>query len=144
VDLDKKTIHFRVTKGDRPYIVPMSDTLAELLLAYHEGGEVPPSEWVFPSSAGEVNHIVGVKNDKEGVGPAHRLRHTFRTTLAKLGTSTDQSRMLMGHSMGGDISRGYITAPHVVESLRPITNEAGYLTIIDVGSQNGRAGTESK
>jgi len=28
----------------------------------------------------------------------------------------------MGHSMGGDVSRGYITAPLVVESLRPIVN----------------------
>lgn len=123
LDFGKKTIHFRVTKGDRPYIVPMSDKLAELLIAYRDGSEVPPSEWVFPSSAREGNHIVGVKNDKEGVGPAHRLRHTFRTTLAQLGASPDQARMLMGHSMGGDISRGYITTPHVVESLRPIVND---------------------
>ena len=28
LDLDKKKIRFRVTKGDRPYTVPMSDTLA--------------------------------------------------------------------------------------------------------------------
>ena len=54
--------------------------------------------------------------------PAHRLRHTFRTTLAELGVSSDQSRMLMGHSMGGDVSRGYITAPLLIESLRPIAN----------------------
>jgi hypothetical protein len=30
--------------------------------------------------------------------------------------------MLMGHSMGGDVSRGYITSELVVESLRPIAN----------------------
>ncbi|PYT19496.1 MAG: hypothetical protein DMG59_00140 [Acidobacteria bacterium] len=132
LDLEKKTIHFRVTKGDRPYIVPMSDQLSEFLIVYRDGGEVSPSEWVFPSSAREGNHIVGVKNDKEGVGPAHRLRHTFRTMLAQLGASPDQARMLMGHSMGGDISRGYITAPHVVESLRPLTNAATkhYLRIV--------------
>jgi integrase len=132
LDLAKKTIHFRVTKGDRPYIVPMSDRLAELLTAYKKDDDVPSSKWVFPSSAREGKHIVGVKNDKEGVGPAHRLRHTFRTTLAQLGASPDQARMLMGHSMGGDISRGYITAPHVVESLRPVTNAVAehYLKIV--------------
>lgn len=134
IDFDKKTIHFRVTKGDRPYIVPMSEKLAELLRAYYDSGDVPPSEWVFPSSVKEDNHIVGVKNDKEGAGPAHRLRHTFRTTLAQLGVSTDQARMLMGHSMGGDVSRGYITSSLVVESLRPLTNAVAehYLKIANL------------
>ena len=28
----------------------------------------------------------------------------------------------MGHSMGGDVSRGYISTPLVIESLRPVTN----------------------
>ena len=134
LDLEKKTIHFRVTKGDRPYIVPMSDKLAEFLVQYQGGGEVPPSEWVFPSNVKEGNHIVGVKNDKEGAGPAHRLRHTFRTALAQLGASDDQARMLMGHSMGGDISRGYITAPLLVESLRPVINAIAehYLKIVSL------------
>jgi integrase len=122
VDLEKKVIHFRVTKGNRPYAVPMSDTLAELFTQYQAAGDVPPSEWVFPSSVFDGKHIVAVKNTNEGVGPAHRLRHTFRTTLAELGATSDQARLLMGHSMGNDVSRGYITAPLVVESLRVITN----------------------
>src|SRR5262249_44268970 len=96
--------------------------LAELLIAYRDGGRVPPSNWVFPSNVKEGEHIVAVKDDQKGAGPAHRLRHTFRTTLAQLGASPDQARMLMGHTMGGDVSRGYITAPLVVESLRPIIN----------------------
>jgi hypothetical protein len=50
------------------------------------------------------------------------MRHTFRTTLAQLGAAGDQSRMLMGHSMRGDVSRDYITSSLVIESLRPITN----------------------
>lgn len=122
VDLEKKVIRFRVTKGDRPYSVPMSDTLAALFTRYWESSEVPPSDWVFPSPVIEGGHIVDVKNPHEGVGPAHRLRHTFRTTLAELGASPDQARMLMGHSMGGDVSRGYISTPLVIESLRPVTN----------------------
>jgi integrase len=112
----------------------MSDKLAQVLVQYQASSNVPPSEWVFPSNVREGNHIVGVKNDKEGVGPAHRLRHTFRTTLAQLGASSDQARMLMGHSMGGDVSRGYITAPLLVESLRPIVNAASerYAGIVDL------------
>jgi integrase len=134
LDLEKKTVVFRVTKGNRPYVVPLSDKLVELLSAYRDRGDVQPAEWVFPSNVRDGHHIVGVKNDNEGVGPAHRLRHTFRTTLAQIGASPDQARMLMGHSLGGDISRGYITAPLVVESLRPLANEiaAQYLQIIRV------------
>jgi integrase len=122
IDLDKKVIRFRVTKGDRPYSVPMSETLAALFTKYRESPDVPPSDWVFPSPVIDGAHLIDVKNPNEGVGPAHRLRHTFRTTLAELGAAPDQARMLMGHSMGGDVSRGYISTPLVVESLRPIVN----------------------
>jgi triacylglycerol esterase/lipase EstA (alpha/beta hydrolase family) len=42
--------------------------------------------------------------------------------------------MLMGHSMGGDVSRGYITSSLVVESLRPVTNAVAehYLGIVSL------------
>jgi integrase len=132
IDFDKKTILFTVAKGDRPYMVPMSDTLAALLCAYRDSGAVPPSEWVFPSNTKAGHHLVGVKNIREGVRPPHSMRHTFRTTLAQLGAAGDQSRMLMGHSMGGDVSRDYITSALVIESLRPITNAVSerYMTIV--------------
>jgi integrase len=123
LDLDKKTCRFTVTKGDRPYSVPISDVLAASLRAYRDGGAVPPSEWVFPSNTKEGRHLVGVKNVREGVRPPHAMRHSFRTTLAELGAAPDQSRLLMGHSMRGDVSRDYITeSPLLIESLRPITN----------------------
>jgi integrase len=77
VDFERKRILFFVAKGDRPYAVPMSDKLAALLLAYRDSGDVPPSDWVFPSNRRDGQHIIGVKNDVEGAGPAHRLRHTF-------------------------------------------------------------------
>jgi integrase len=120
--LKNKTIHFRIAKGNRPYAIPISDTLAELLTAYRDRDDVPPSEWVFPSSVIDGAHLKDIKNPNEGVGPAHRLRHTFRTTLAQLGAASDQARMLMGHSLGGDVSRAYISAQLVVESLRPAMN----------------------
>jgi hypothetical protein len=42
--------------------------------------------------------------------------------LAELGATPDQARLLMGHSLGSDVSRGYITALLLVESLRPLAN----------------------
>jgi integrase len=133
VNLEKKTIHFGVTKGDRPYDVPISDALAELLGDYQKRSDVPPSEWVFPSSVIDGAHLKDVKNANEGVGPAHRLRHTFRTTLAQLGATRDQAKMLMGHSLGHDVSSGYITSSLVMEPLRPTANAVAkrYLEILN-------------
>jgi integrase len=132
LDFDKKVIRLRVTKGDRPYDIPMADPLAELLTRYRDCDDVPPSEWVFPSPVIDGAHLIDVRNPLEGVGPAHRLRHTFRTTLAEIGAAPDQARLLMGHSLGSDVSRGYITAPLLVESLRPVTNAVAerYVTIL--------------
>lgn len=124
VDFDKKIIRFAVAKGDRRYAIPMADKLADLLTKYKSSSDVVPSEWVFPSPQKEDHHIVGVRDDKRGVQSAHHLRHTYRTTLAQLGASSDQARLLLGHAMGGDVSRGYIssTAPLLLESLRPLSN----------------------
>lgn len=121
IDLSKKTIRFRVTKGDRPYLVPAADRLIRQLIAYRDSGDVPPSEWVFPSGDG---HLTNVRDDKRGVTSAHHCRHTFRTTLAELGATSDQARLLMGHSLGRDVSTNYITgtAPLLLESLRPLAN----------------------
>ena len=132
IDLAKKVIHFAVAKGGRTYRIPMADLLASILKKYRDSEDAVPSQWVFPSPTIDDAHMVDVKNVREGVGPAHRLRHTFRTILAEIGASPDQARLLLGHSMGSDVSRGYITAPLLVESLRPITNTAAkrYLEII--------------
>jgi len=122
IDFNRRTIRFRVTKGDRPYVAPAADRLIALLEEYRRNPETPPSEWVFPSPRDPRQHLVKVRDEKRGVVSAHHLRHTFRTVLAELGATPDQARLLMGHSLGGDVSRGYITAPLLVESLRPVAN----------------------
>jgi integrase len=134
IDFEQKTIHFYRTSPKDCYVVPMAEKLAALLESYRDGADVIPSEWVFPSPRKDGLHVVDVKNDKQGAGPAHRLRHTFRTTLAQLGIGTDQARLLMGHSMRGDVSRDYISAPLVVASLRPIVNAVAnhYLKVLDL------------
>ena len=120
VDIDKRTIRFKVAKGDRPYSVPMADKLAELMEDYRKSPDVPPSEWIFPGVR-TGGHMKKVRDDLRGTGAAHRMRHTFRTALAQLGASPDQAKMLMGHALQG-VSGGYMTSNLVLESLRPITN----------------------
>jgi integrase len=133
VDLEKKTIHFRVTKADLPYIVPASDVMHQILVTYRDSSKRPPSEWVFPSIKRPGTHLIDVKNEKEGVPAKYRLRHSFKTTLVSLGFTPEQHKMLMGHALGG-VSSGYITAPLVIESLRPVTNALAnhYLKVLGV------------
>ncbi len=118
LDLDRGVIHFSTAKAGRTYTIPACRRLVGLLYAWQE--ECPPTEsgWVFPSPQRPGSHLAGVRDDKRGVASAHHLRHTYRTTLAELGATPDQARLLLGHSLGGDVSRGYITAHLVVESLR--------------------------
>lgn len=58
VDFDRKIIAFRTAKGNRTYSIPISDKLAELLVTYRDSGDVPPSQWVFPSNVRDGAHIV--------------------------------------------------------------------------------------
>lgn len=112
-------------------MVPVADRLIELLATYRAGGDVPPSDWCFPSNKSDT-HLVNVRDDKRGVKGAHHLRHTYRNTLVELGGTPDQARLLMGHSMAGDVSRSYITAGLLVEALRPLANAIAehYLRIV--------------
>jgi len=118
VDLDRGLIHFSTAKAGRTYSVPACARLVELLRWWRD--QCPPdAEWVFESPQKPGRHIIAARDDKRGVVSAHHLRHTYRTVLAQLGTPPDSARMLLGHSLSGDVSRGYITPALVTESLRP-------------------------
>jgi integrase len=121
IDFGKRIVHFRVAKGGRTYSIPAPDLLLELLARYREN-DAPPSEWVFPSALKPGMHLVRVRDSERGVASAHHLRHTYRTVLAELGATPDQARLLMGHSLGSDVSSGYITAPLLIEALRGLAN----------------------
>ncbi len=122
LDFEQKVIQFRVTKRNRPYMVPMSDRLAEVLSKYKRW-DAAPSDWVFPSPVHPDRPLRSKVREKAPSIPSpHHLRHTFRTRLVGLGATPDQARLLLGHSLGGDVSRGYITPARLVESLRPLAN----------------------
>jgi hypothetical protein len=44
----------------------------------------------------------------------------LRPLKRRFWVTPDQARLLLGHSLGGDVSRGYITPHLVIESLRPL------------------------
>lgn len=48
---------------------------------------------------------------------AHHRRNTSRTLLTELGALPDQAGLLVGYSLGGDVNRGCITPPLLLESI---------------------------
>jgi len=130
-DFEKKTLHFRIAKGDKPYTIPMSDPLVKVITDYR--AVAPPTEYLFPSSRNDrgfiVDHIIGT-----GLKGPHRLRHTYKTWGLALHFADIDIKILQGHSLGGGASSGYVTVSHLLEPLRPVTNaiSAQYLKILGV------------
>lgn len=121
VDFDHRLIRFSTAKAGRAYSVPMPDRLASILQKWRE--EALPSEWVFPSpKRPDAPLAKQVRDDKRGVVSPHHLRHTLRTRLAEIGATPDLARIALGHSMSGDVSRGYITPALLLEAVRPLMN----------------------
>jgi integrase len=120
IDWERGTVHFATAKAGRSYTIPACRRLLAELKRWREEAAPAEADWVFPSPQKPGAHLVGVRDEKRGVASAHHLRHTYRTVLAELGATPDQARLLLGHSLGGDVSRGYITPHLVVESLRPL------------------------
>ncbi len=120
VDLERGVIRFSTAKAGRVYAIPACRRLAELLRAWRNDCPPDDRDWVFPSPQKPGAHLITTRDEKRGVASAHHLRHTYRTVLAELGATPDQARLLLGHSLGSDVSRGYITPHLLVESLRPL------------------------
>jgi len=119
IDFDRALLRFSTAKAGRTYSIPMCHRLVDLLRQWREQA-VPDTEWVFESPRRPGKPLYPqVRDDKRGIVSAHHLRHCYRTVLAQLGCPPDSARLLLGHSLSGDVSRGYITAAVVVESLRP-------------------------
>ncbi len=123
VAFDRKILHFRVAKGDRPYRVPMADRLAVILSDYYKNEWLPnQAGWVFPSPI-EPERPLYKQIKNAGMRPPHSLRHTMRTRLAEVGATPDLARVALGHSLTQDVSQRYITSDQLVEAVRPLINQ---------------------
>src|SRR5258708_15438153 len=104
VDWERRALHVPKPKSQRPFDLPLSDFLIELLRRRQEENKklAPNSPWIFPAGRGK-GHIVEVRmeggavrakhagsnDDAEPHYSTHDLRRTFISIAESLGISRE-------------------------------------------------------
>jgi integrase len=122
IDLQARVIHIPAarTKGRRDFDLPMSDVVADTLIARRALGD---TKFVFPSNS-KAGYIADPGHPLERIAEAcglkvsvHDMRRTFVTIAAQTPNITpSQLKALVNHSSGGDVTEGYVVFN--VEALR--------------------------
>src|ERR1700741_5119347 len=109
VDFERRALHVPHPKSQKPFDLPLSDFLLQLLKASIEENKAlaPGSPWIFPAARGD-GHIVEVRmeggaerakrpaaNGEEKRYTPHDLRRTFISVAESLGISRE-ARQLAG------------------------------------------------
>ncbi|WP_227978368.1 hypothetical protein [Arenimonas daejeonensis] len=134
MDLANKALLVPQPKGQKPFLLPLSDYLLKLLQRRQtcESAKMfyPKSPWVFPANSkkkhGHIAEPEKEKKNKKGeivkalpvAFTVHGLRNTFITVADSLDLSPYAIKMLVNHSLPNkqDVTAGYISAE--VERLR--------------------------
>lgn len=73
------------------------------------------SEWVFPSRSG--GYVRDMRRGSVDCNP-HAFRRLFRTVCAEVGVDLTMAKVLLNHSMGGDISLRYVSKAHLLPAMK--------------------------
>jgi integrase len=113
VDLKQRviTLPADVTKAGRELALPMSDFVADMLIARRTLGR---DRYVFPGP-GKSGHISDLQNPLRIIAKAtgieitaHDLRRGFATVAESIGTPITVLKALLNHATGQDVTAGYI------------------------------------
>jgi site-specific recombinase XerD len=125
VDLENRSIFVRQGKGSKDRVIPMNETLAEILMRYVQArrrlGKTCPEFFAsFPRNEGlcQEGIILLIKKMRAASHirfTAHLLRHTFATLMLEGGCDIYSLSKMMGHT---DISTTTIYLAASIEHLR--------------------------
>jgi integrase len=118
VDLERRVLTLTHMKtSDEPMQLPIGRRLAGLLGARMDEDRPLDSKWLWPSPTSRSGHVQEPRED--GLPSPHEYRHHARTLYIAAGVPYAESGLLLGHSLGGGVTAGYLHQAHLVEHLRP-------------------------
>jgi integrase len=115
VDFDLGLVAVRHMKSRRPFILPLSDFMTELLWHRMADDERVGSEWLWPSPTSRSGRVVEPR--EEGLPSPHAYRHHWRTQSIAAGVPYAESALLLDQRLPG-ASGGYVHQSHLAEHLR--------------------------
>ncbi len=115
VDLDKGMVKVRHMKSGRPFILPLSKYMCELLSKRMAEDAPLNSPWLWPSPTSKSGHVEEPRED--GLPSPHAYRHLWRTYSIAAGVPYAESALLLDQRLPG-ASGGYVHPEHLVEHLR--------------------------
>lgn len=115
VNLEKGIIEVQHMKSGRPFILPLSDFMSELISNRMKTDVPLQSEWLWPSSNSASGHVTEPK--EKGLPSPHVYRHLWRTQAIEAGVPYAESALLLDQRLPG-ASGGYVHQSHLAEHLR--------------------------
>lgn len=115
VDVRRKVVTVRHMKSQRPFMLPLSDFMADVLAKRMETDSRIGSEWLWPSPSSESGRVMEPRED--GLPSPHVYRHHWRTQSIAAGVPYAESALLLDQRLPG-ASGGYVHQSHLADHLR--------------------------
>ena len=128
IDGDRKVVHLKGAKGNKDRLLPLPDTLRDLLREYYL--KYQPQEYLFNGqnhatySPQSLRKVFNAACQKAGIRKKvtlHSLRHAYATHLLEAGTDVRVIQQLLGHhSIRTTMIYTHVTTPHLMKVPSPL------------------------
>ncbi len=115
VDLEAGVIVVRHMKSRRPFILPLSNFMTDLVHNRMDADIRLNSKWLWPSRDSRCGHVTEPK--EKGLPSPHAYRHLWRTQAIAAGVPYAESALLLDQRLPG-ASGGYVHQQHLATHLK--------------------------
>jgi integrase len=125
-DIDLRRRVLKITKDKtRPIDVPLSWAMVRCLQRVKRAAKVlfPESPFIFPARSA-TGHVREIKEDRDDLSKyGNDLRQSLATLSTDVGVSMVHLKILMGHSLGKDVTMGYVNRSKLDERVLRMAQE---------------------
>jgi len=115
VNVARKVVTVRQMKSQRPFMLPLSDFMSDLVAMRMDADSRIGSQWLWPSPNSASGRVMEPRED--GLPSPHVYRHHWRTQSIAAGVPYAESALLLDQRLPG-ASGGYVHQSHLADHLR--------------------------